>query len=180
MNRQTRQIAAASGFFPNLDLPSVQETQVRRLVELSWLLMGEGFPILEDIEGAAGDPDLLACLRISLAEFLAELDQRLTGADIAADHRLAVALERGTTEIRDWSGAEFAEAMGLTAPADPTLIPKLQALWAALLADYPIELVDPLQPDTQGKVLRALRDWTKLCDAAGVDTEFLKEMMKAV
>ena len=37
-----------------------------------------------------------------------------------------------------------------------------------------------LQPENQGAVLTALRKWTKLCNEAGIEADFLVELMKAV
>ncbi|NOR61562.1 MAG: hypothetical protein GQ535_03585 [Rhodobacteraceae bacterium] len=169
-------------FFPLLTHPGATAVHVRRLITVSWLMMGEGFPIIEDVEGASNDPDLLRRLRLLLGDLLAQLDAELgSGVEVISDHRLAVAAEYGLSRVADWDGPSFVAALQLekvTAQAGD--ITYLQELWRVILEAYPITLINPLNPESQSGVLKALRNWSKLCDAAGIDSAFLASMMKDV
>ncbi len=155
---------------------------VQKLVEVAWLLMAEGHPIIEDMDGALERPDLMEALKLVFAEFLADLDLRLLGTgNIDASHSLPLALERGTVGLGLISGGDFASLLHLAEDEPPQATHEaMSALWAKILADFPIALVDPLQPENQGAVLVNLRKWTKLCTECDVSSEFLVEMMKAV
>lgn len=171
----------AGGFFPGLDQPAAPQILARRVVAVSWLLMGEGFPIIEDIEGAGNDSDLLYRLRLLLTELLAEVEIELGGADLPGEHRLAMAVEYGFSRVAGWSGRDLVQGLHLASlAADAAAIDHLRGFWSRLIAAYPLALVDPLDPGNQGAVLRCLRDWSALCTAVGVDTGFLKDMMRAV
>jgi hypothetical protein len=178
----TTALAEDVRFFPTLSCVSPAPDAARRVVELAWLLMGEGFPILEDLDGADRDADLAESLKFSFAEFLADLDARLTGAACNdTTHELATAVEYGPRALCALDGPDFAALLGLAAVEDharTTL--RIRGIWDRMLRDFPVALVDPLQPNTQGEVLRRLRAFTKLCEANGVDTAFLVEMMKVV
>jgi hypothetical protein len=169
-------------FFPTLSCAAAAPVAARRVVELAWLLMGEGFPILEDLDGSDCDADLADSLKFGFAEFLADLDARLTGVGCNdTTHQLAAAVEYGPRALCTLDGPGFASLLGLSAIEDhagTTL--RIRGIWDRMLRDFPVALVDPLQSNTQGEVLRRLRAFTKLCEANGVDTAFLIEMMKVV
>ncbi|MCO5056823.1 MAG: DUF6031 family protein [Rhizobiaceae bacterium] len=171
-------------FFPGigLDFSADGAGHVRKLVEIAWLIMAEGHPIIEDMDGAIDSPELMQSLKYVFAEFLADLDQRIAGGHgIASAHHLALAAEHGTTGLARLTGPEFCTLLGLDDALEPAAEhARATALWARLLADFPIALVDPLQPENQGAVLTALRKWTKLCNEAGIEADFLVELMKAV
>jgi hypothetical protein len=169
-------------FFPRLGLPRQAGSHVEQLVEVAWLLMAEGYPIIEDVEGAVQEPALMSSLKLVFAEFLADIDLRLAGIEgQKAPHGLALALEHGTSCIAVLSGTEFVQLLGLADDQPPEVErDRLMRLWNRILADFPIRLTDPLQPENQGTVLRTLRTWSKLCSASGVDQGFLVKMMKEV
>lgn len=171
-------------FFPGigLDFSADASGHIRKLVEIAWLVMAEGHPIIEDMDGAIESPDLMQSLKIVFAEFLADLDQRLSGSGgISGAHQLAVAAEHGTSGLARLDGNAFCTLIGLGEALEPAAEhARATAIWTRLLSDFPIALVDPLQPENQGAVLTALRKWTKLCNEAGIESEFLVEMMKAV
>lgn len=169
-------------FFPTLSRVAPAKEAARRIVELAWLLMGEGYPILEDMDGAASNADLSDCLKFRFAEFLADLDARLLGATCAdATHELATVVEYGPRALCGLDGSSFAALLGLAEiEVHACAARRISAIWERMLTDFPVALVNPLQPNTQGHVLRRLRTFSKLCEANGVDTAFLIDMMKAV
>ncbi len=154
----------------------------RRLVEIAWLLMAEGHPIVEDMDGAIGSPELAQSLKLVLAEFLADLDLRISGIDsVRSSHVLALALEHGTAGLGHLSGADFASLLNLAHDDSPQMErARMTTLWRMLLADFPIVLVDPLRAENQGATLTALRQWTRMCKAFDVPSDFLVDLMKAV
>ncbi|CAN7771621.1 DUF6031 family protein [Rhizobium leguminosarum] len=169
-------------FFEPLRIGSYGSDYAETVIEIAWLLMGEGFPIIEDIDGAENDHDLSECLKIYFAEFLLDLDQRLqVSMKRLSNHSLPVALEYGTFAIAKMSGEEFSGMLELASGCTPRETQrKLRLIWQRLLSDFPIALPDPMQAENQGAVLRAIRQWSKWCEAAGIDPSFLIPLMKAV
>ena len=161
-----------------------QKEYIESVVTAAWLLMGEGYPIIEDFEGAAdcSESELIECLKIHFAEFLCEIEHALGGPTRRdPDHDLAVALEEGLHNVMSLTGTEFSQFLELPLQTEPQVyLANIKAIWKQLIHDFPLAVPDPLTSDGQGAVLRVLRVWSKLCDSMGISSEFLIPLMKAV
>jgi hypothetical protein len=171
-------------FFPWLQSGLVWPAaeHARQLISVAWLIMTEGFAYVEDIQGAGESLDLLEVARLRFTELLLEMDVCFSGAmRLGNIHHLAFAVEYGLTNIADLNGPELVAALALAEPADP---PRHQAqvenFFSALVAAFPGDLDNALLPQNQGRVLRALRMWEKLCRAAGTEPAFLSPLMRAL
>ncbi|MEV0174399.1 DUF6031 family protein [Streptomyces sp. NPDC050803] len=173
---------AAVRLFPSArsgrGLPAAQA--VEAWATAAWLLAVEGRAYLEDLEGGADQPLLRRAVRIKLLELLYDIDTRLAGAvPVAEEHQLALALEYGLHDLAGLDGDRLAEVFALAADDEGDtgdgLVPQL---WERLCAAFPGELPDPLQASGQREILRALRNWSKLCTAAGTDAAFLEPFLK--
>ncbi|MFF8642017.1 DUF6031 family protein [Streptomyces sp. NPDC015345] len=150
----------------------------------AWLLAVEGRAYLEDLEGGTDQPQLRRVVRVKLLELLLDIDTRLSGAvPVAEEHQLALALEYGLHDLADLEGPSLIEVFALADDADhaDAAAPgdgEVPRLWERLCAEFPGELPDPLQASGQREILRALRNWSKLCTAAGTDAAFLEPFLK--
>ncbi len=174
--------ASPISWFPNLSggLPFPADTHVEALVTAAWMLAIDGRALIEDFEGGAEEPFLIDTLKFKLIEFLLDIDLTLRGVtNIDEDHLLPLALERGLSEVARLDGAGLAAAVGLDADDDcPSQ--RIHDLWSELLAAFPAEVPNPLLADGQGPLLRALRNWSKLCRAAEVTETFLTKLIRAI
>ncbi|WP_055480121.1 DUF6031 family protein [Sphaerimonospora mesophila] len=180
-SHETVNLLTAVRLFPSArsgrGLPGAQA--VEAWATAAWLLAVEGRAYLEDLEGGADQPLLRRVVRIKLLELLYDIDTRLSGTvTIAEEHRLALALEYGLHDLASLDGESLVEVFAL-APDDPDhadgLVPQL---WERLCAAFPGELPDPLKASGQREILRALRNWSKLCTAAGTEAAFLEPFLK--
>jgi hypothetical protein len=153
------------------------DAAVEAWVTAGWLLAVEGRAYLEDLAGGTDQPDLRQAVRLKLLDLLCDVDHRLTGTDVVGGHQLALALEYGLREVAVLSGGQVVDLFGPDGTDDPDEL-RLVAFWAAVCAAFPGELPDPLQPSGQGQILRALRNWSKLCAATGSDAGFLEPLVK--
>ncbi|MEU6357427.1 DUF6031 family protein [Streptomyces sp. NPDC047072] len=157
------------------------ETAVRAWATAAWLMQVDGRAYVEDLDGGAEQPQLRQVVKLRLLELLAEIDIRLTGAEPAGEgHLLALALEYGLHEVCTATGPELAQLFDLDQEFGGDLADDagVRELWNALCEAFPGQIPDPLVASGQGEVLRALRDWSKLCTAAGTDAAFLEPFLK--
>lgn len=148
---------------------------------VAWLMLAEGRAYAEDLEGGAAQPQMQQAAKLRFLEQLADIDNRLAGRTPVADaHCLALALEYGTHELVDASGAELAEIFGLDEEfgGDDCAVESVFALWERLLAGFPGELPDRLVAQGQRDMLRTLRVWAELARSAGLDVGLLTPFMK--
>jgi hypothetical protein len=171
-------------FFPDVragrGLPP--ETAVRTWATAAWLLSVDGRAYLEDLDGGAQQPQLRQVVKLGLLELLAEIDTRLTGAEPGPEaHQLALALEYGLRGVCRTSGNELVGIFALDEEfgGDESDDAGVRELWDGVLREFPGQVPDPLRPSGQREVLQALRDWSKLCEAAGCDAAFLEPFLKA-
>ncbi|KPI03539.1 hypothetical protein OK074_4906 [Actinobacteria bacterium OK074] len=186
-SHETADPFAAVRLFPSArsgrGLPAA--TAVEAWATAAWLLAVEGRAYLEDLEGGTDQPLLRRAVRIKLLELLYDIDTRLAGAvPVAEEHQLALALEYGLHDLAALDGDRLAEVFALATDKDADaaedessdgLVP---LLWERLCAAFPGELPDPLLASGQREILRALRNWSKLCTAAGTDAAFLEPFLK--
>ncbi|WP_366520555.1 DUF6031 family protein [Robbsia andropogonis] len=174
-------------WFPRLSTGHVHDgaMHAETLASVSWMLMTELQSYIEDLEGAANSLEVVNVLRIKLAELLVDIDCRLAGAAPPDElHQFPLFAEYGVAEVTTsacdnparWIGigqqsGELAQHIDAAALID---------LFNGLLAAFPGELFNPLLPDTQGQVLRTLRNWDKLCRLAGRDAAFLAPLMRSL
>ncbi|MFJ8332021.1 DUF6031 family protein [Streptomyces sp. NPDC094437] len=157
------------------------EAAVQAWATVAWLMSVDGRAYVEDLDGGVDQPQLRQIVKLRLLELLSEMDTRLTGAEPAGEgHQLALALEYGLHEVCHASGAELAQLFALDEEfggeeADESGV---RALWEGLCEAFPGTIPDPLVASGQSEVLRALRDWSKLCTAAGTDAAFLEPFLK--
>lgn len=146
----------------------------------AWLLAVEGRAYLEDLEGAADQPQLRQVVRLRLLELLLHIDYRLSGAVAPGEaHQLALALEYGLHEVAVLSGPQLVELFASDREScDGDGHDAVTGLWDDLCAAFPGELPDPLRASGQREILRALRAWSKLGAAAGTDVAFLEPFLK--
>lgn len=157
----------------------------RGWVAAAWLLAVELRAYLEDLDGGVRQSDLRRVVALRIVELLVEVDAQLTGArQPHAPHALALALEHGLQFVADVPGRDLLEILQLDIPLDRAQddcgVHSVRKFAERLLAEFPGELPNPLQAGGQGEMLRALRAWSKLADAAGVDASFLEPLLKAV
>jgi hypothetical protein len=154
---------------------------VRAWVTAAWLLAVEGRAYMEDLEGGADQPQLRQAVRLRLVELLLDTDSLLVGySEMADGHQLAVALEYGLREVAQLDGARLVRLFALDEEfgADKCTDGAVTELWDRICAEFPGELPNPLVPSGQREILRALRYWSKLCTAAGIDAGFLEPFLK--
>jgi hypothetical protein len=173
---------AQISWFPNLSagLPAPAASHVETLINVAWKLAIDGRALIEDFEGGAGEPALVDVLKLKLIEFLIEIDLNLRGiTSLDEDHLLPLALQRGLSEVALLDGAALVAAIGfdgdLQRPDE-----HVSELWDQLLAAFPGQVPNPLLADGQGPLLRALRNWSKLCRLSQVDDAFLTKLIKAI
>ncbi|WP_217623641.1 DUF6031 family protein [Streptomyces sp. TRM64462] len=155
---------------------------VEAWVQAAWLMLAEGRAYAEDLEGGAEQPQMQQAAKLRFLEQLLDIDQRLAGrAPVDDAHCLAVALEYGTREVVDATGAQLAEVFGLHEEFGGAEcgVDDVLALWERLLEAFPGELPDRLVAEGQRDMLRTLRTWAGLARAAGLDIGFLAPFMKA-
>jgi hypothetical protein len=154
---------------------------VRTWATVGWLLSVEGRAYIEDVEGGVRQPEMRRLVLLRLLELLAEVDARLGGRhDIVGEHQLALAWEYGLHEVLDADGTAISDLFGLDDPlgSPDEAVTRVVTLWEQLCAAFPGELPDPLVPEGQGQILRALRSWSKLAAATHIDASFLEPFLK--
>jgi hypothetical protein len=154
---------------------------VRTWATVGWLLSVEGRAYIEDLAGGVLQPEMRRLVLLRLLELLAEVDARLGGRpDVVAEHQLALAWEYGLHEVLDAGGTAVSALFGLDDPlgAPDEAVTRVVALWERLCAAFPGELPDPLVPEGQAQILRALRSWSKLAAATQTDASFLEPFLK--
>ena len=157
------------------------EAAVRAWATVAWLMSVDGRAYVEDLDGGVEQPQLRQVVKLRLLELLSEMDTRLTGAEPAAEgHQLALALEYGLHEVCQATGPELAQLFALEQEfgGEDTDDAGVRELWDGLCEAFPGQIPDPLVASGQSEVLRALRDWSKLCTAAGTDAAFLEPFLK--
>jgi hypothetical protein len=168
-------------WFPNIaaGLARPTEPHLRSLITLAWKLAIDGRALIEDMEGALDEPQLMAVLKFKYLELLLDLDLDLGGfSPLGEEHLLPLALERGLCEVARCDGSALAERV----LGDPqsTSATSVMSNWNGLLAAFPGEIPNPLLADGQGPLLRSLRNWSKLCRQCGIDEQFLTPLIKAI
>jgi hypothetical protein len=154
---------------------------VRAWTTVGWLLSVEVRAYLEDLDGGIGQPEMRRVVLLRMLEQLVDIDARLGGRpEPGGDHLLALAWEYGLRDILDADGDTVADIFGLRDPfgAPEPAVAAVRALVEHLLDRFPGELPDPLVPDGQRQILHALRSWSKLAVAAGLDASFLEPLLK--
>jgi len=168
---------------PVLRRPLAREarTAVEAWATVAWLLAVEGRALVEDIEGGVEQPAMQHVAAVKLLELLADVDARLSAsAPVAEVHLLAVALEHGMPAVLDATGDELVELFGVADGLDggdpgPDAVTRL---FDRIADGFPGDVPNPLLADGQGPVLRALRSWGKLANAAAIDASFLEPFLK--
>jgi hypothetical protein len=154
---------------------------VQAWVTAAWLLAVEGRAYLEDLAGGTDQPQLRQVVRLRLLELLLDIDCRLAGSvPLDEGHRLAVALEYGLHELAELDGADLVGLFALDGEfgAAHEGDGQVRALWDRICAAFPGRLPDPLLATGQREILQALRLWSALCTAAGIDAAFLEPLLK--
>jgi hypothetical protein len=159
--------------------PYPTEPRIRSLITAVWKLAIDGRALIEDMEGAAGEPQLAAVLKLNFLELLLEIDLELAGsAAIEEEHLLPLALERGLFNIARLEGSRVVD--GVIGDIQTASTDTVMESWAHLLAAFPGEIPNPLLADGQGPLLRSLRNWSKLCRECQIREEFLTPLIKAI
>ncbi|MFC0140323.1 DUF6031 family protein [Erwinia mallotivora] len=168
-------------FFRCWQATTTPQQHAKQLIEVAWLLMAEGYPIIEDLEGAVDNLPLLQSLHLIYADYITEIDQHYCTTALSATHRLAHAVEHGISGMAELDQQTFIERTGLDGLANNALSPAtIVNHWAQIVSQYPLEIIDPLIAINQVKVIRILRTWSKLSDALGIDQAFLKKIMQDI
>jgi hypothetical protein len=85
------------------------------------------------------------------------------------------------SEVADLDGPALSSCCGLgDAGRGQESASGILAFWDGLLASFPGLVPDPLKPTGQGELLRALRNWNKLCVATQTPTDFLQALLQEV
>jgi hypothetical protein len=174
--------AARISWFPNLSagLPAPAASHAEALINAAWKLAVDGRALIEDFEGGADEPALVGVLKLKLIELIIEIDLNLRGVPgLNEDHLLPLALQRGLSEVALLDGAALVAAIDFGADLQRP-DEHIGELWDRLLEAFPGEVPNPLLADGQGPLLRALRNWSKLCRVGQVDDAFLTKLIKAI
>ncbi len=157
--------------------------EVYALSKLAFRLAIDVRAFLEDIDGGRDFPHYLKNLKLRLLELLAELNLLLSYDDgMDETHFAALALEYGVDHIAAMSGPELVETFGLldSFSSEAVDVEGVVSLFERLIAEFPGDIPDPLAPKGQRELLKALRNWDKICSAQGVDAKFLEDLLKEV
>ncbi len=156
-------------------------THVTSTISAAWLLMTELRAYIEDLAGARDIPDAAALVKIKVAELLLQVDAVLGGAAVPHEmHRLPLLMEYGLSDVATLDGASATRLLGLVARTDAAEVDRLIGVLEELLDAFPSDLVDALQPENQGHVLRFLRSANKACERVGCDAGFLAPLMTSL
>ncbi|RQP21747.1 DUF6031 family protein [Piscinibacter terrae] len=156
-------------------------THVKAIVTAAWLLMTELYAYLEDLEGAREQSEVAALVRVKIAELLLQVDCVLCGADLPDEmHRLPLLMQYGLGDVAALDGPAAIEALGLDRVMDAAEVQRLTDTMTALIRAFPLELVDALKPENQGRLLRFLRFANKACEKVGCDAGFLAPLMRSL
>ena len=140
----------------------------------SWLLAVELSSLVQDVQGQNIDVSLVEAVKLRMVEVLLQVEERMTGqVETKGIHALPQALQSGFREILDLPADAVPAAFSLGTPDSA----RVHQLWQRLLEGFPGELPDAVVASGQGAVLRALRDWSKACEAAGIDSSFLTPLL---
>lgn len=154
---------------------------VTSTISAAWLLMTELRAYIEDLAGAHDIPDAAALVKIKIAELLLQVDAVLGRAVVPPEmHRLPLLMAYGLGEVAAMDGPAATRLLGLDVPTDGAEVDRLIGVLEALLAAFPSDLVDALQPENQGHVLRFLRSANKACAQVGCDAGFLAPLMTSL
>jgi len=154
---------------------------VTSTISAAWLLMTELRAYIEDLAGARDIPDAAALVKIKIAELLLQVDAVLGRAAVPHEmHRLPLLMAYGLSDVAAMDGLAATRLLGLDAPTDGAEVDRLIGILEALLAAFPSDLVDALQPENQGHVLRFLRSANKACERVGCDAGFLAPLMTSL
>lgn len=146
-------------------------------VTATWLTAVEVRALIEDIEGAAGEPALVEAVKLRILEVLLEIELELANRPKPSNvHALAHVLEFGFREIAEIHGDRVAGAFGLGSGESSNL----ERFWCELVAGFPGGLPDPLKAEGQGEMLRALQVWNRACKTLGVEADFLRPLLMDV
>jgi hypothetical protein len=143
----------------------------------------DGRAFIEDMKGGANQPDYIKILKWRMLELLSEFDQILSDSGISDEiHYGPLALEYGLNEIVELNGEEIINLFILNDRMDKKNVDAeaIFKLWERILHEFPGEIPDPLIPQGQSDLLKALKHWDKICSLANVDTKFIKDMLKEV
>ncbi|WP_431120925.1 DUF6031 family protein [Variovorax paradoxus] len=150
-------------------------------ISAAWLLMTELRAYIEDLAGARDIPDAAALVKIKIAELLLQVDAVLGRAAVPHEmHRLPLLMAYGLSDVAAMDGPTATRLLGLDAPTDGVEVDRLIGVLEELLAAFPSDLVDALQPENQGHVLRFLRSANKACERVGCDAGFLAPLMTSL
>lgn len=156
-------------------------SMARATISAAWLMMSELYAYLEDLEGAVDVPDASALIKVKIAELLVQIDCILGRTAVLDDeHRLPWLLEYGLCEVINLPGTDMARLLGLFSVNDDAEVRRVCQLIRDLIEAFPGELVDSLQAQNQGRVLRFLRSCDKACTTLGCDAGFLVPLMKSL
>lgn len=154
---------------------------VTSTISAAWLLMTELRAYIEDLVGARDIPDAAALIKIKIAELLVQVDCVLGGVAVPQEmHRLPLLMAFGLCDVAALDGARASRLLGLDVPTDAPEVDRLIATLEDLLQAFPSDLVDALQPQNQGQVLRFLRQANKACQGVGCDAGFLAPLMTSL
>lgn len=154
---------------------------VTSTISAAWLLMTELRAYIEDLAGARDIPDAAALVKIKIAELLLQVDAVLGRAAVPQEmHRLPLIMAHGLGDVAAMDGPTAIRVLGLDVPTDGAEVDRLTGVLEELLAAFPSDLVDALQPENQGHVLRFLRSANKACERVGCDAGFLAPLMTSL
>lgn len=154
---------------------------VTSTISAAWLLMTELRAYIEDLAGARDVPDAAALVKIKIAELLLQVDAVLGRAAVPHEmHRLPLLMAYGLSDVAAMDGPGATRLLGLDVVTDGAEVDRLVGVLETLLAAFPSDLVDALQPENQGHVLRFLRSANKACERVGCDAGFLAPLMTSL
>jgi hypothetical protein len=138
---------------------------------------------LEDIDGALQHPHYLKTLKLRLLEMLYELNLVISYAGPMDElHFAALALEYGVPDIAQLDGPTLIDIFGLWDDfnSENVDISGVTDLFEQIIEEFPGEVPDPLVPSGQSVLLKALRNWDKICRTAQVNAKFIEDLLKEV
>jgi hypothetical protein len=172
-------------FFPKIKAGYKRPVQneIYALATFAFKLAVDVRAFLEDMEGAGQHPHYMKTLKLRLLEMLYELQLVISSAGPMEElHFAALALEYGVPDITLLDGPGLIEIFRLwdDLESEDVDISGVMGFFARILEEFPGEIPDPLIPSGQSILLKALRNWDKICQAEQVDAKFIEDLLKEV
>ena len=172
----------------NLTLPSSYSggdlsKHVKKMTTAAFMLTVDGKAFIEDMVGGHDQPQYLKILKWRLFELLAEIDLLLSDSEVADPiHCGAISLEYGLKELIHMGSHEIMDSFQLNEKFEDEQVDLEQVfgLWEIIVERFPGRLPEAMEQEGQDELLLAIKNWSRICSRADMDTSYLKKMLNDV